>query len=173
MILAGSTLPYWARYAIIFTGIICREEIFRIRKVHISLLAMRTWSEVAGCCRYPSFPLSASSFASSSMAFRPAGVQAHPRPKILAGVKLGLKILGFSWALITIWYIIFLSPYYFYSIFTRLLYSPNKFICQFFDNSSTLRHRGVRCCVYKNIHWLIYNRQYFSKNTIIDYVLYK
>lgn len=32
------------------------------------------------------------SFPSSSIAFSPAGVAAHPRPRKLAGVKLGLKI---------------------------------------------------------------------------------
>ena len=36
----GSTLPYWLRYAMIFTGISCSEEIFNMRKSHISLLAV-------------------------------------------------------------------------------------------------------------------------------------
>lgn len=36
---AGFTLPYCCRYAIILTGISCKEEIFKIRNVHISLLA--------------------------------------------------------------------------------------------------------------------------------------
>ena len=41
MIPAGFTLPYWLLYAIILTGISCREEIFKIKNVHISLLAVR------------------------------------------------------------------------------------------------------------------------------------
>ena len=38
---AGFALPYWLRYAMIFTGINCKEEIFITRNVHISLLAVR------------------------------------------------------------------------------------------------------------------------------------
>ena len=38
---AGLALPYWLRYAIIFTGMSCSDEIFITRKVHISLLAVR------------------------------------------------------------------------------------------------------------------------------------
>ena len=33
----GFTLPYWLRYAIMDTGINCKEEIFRIKNVHISV----------------------------------------------------------------------------------------------------------------------------------------
>ena len=33
---AGFPLPYWLRYAIMFTGISCNEDIFKIKKVHIS-----------------------------------------------------------------------------------------------------------------------------------------
>ena len=36
---AGFTLPYWLLYAIILTGINCKEEIFKIKNVDISLLA--------------------------------------------------------------------------------------------------------------------------------------
>ena len=36
---AGFTLPYWLRYAIILTGISCRDDMFKIRNVHISLFA--------------------------------------------------------------------------------------------------------------------------------------
>ena len=39
-IIEGLTLPYWLLYAIRLTGISCKEEIFRTRKVHISLLAV-------------------------------------------------------------------------------------------------------------------------------------
>ena len=79
MIAAGFTLPYWLRYASIFTGISCRDEMFKIKKVHISLLATLpdpVFGELV--------PLSCSSFASSSIAFNPAGVQAQPSPRILA-----------------------------------------------------------------------------------------
>ena len=38
-IAVGVTLPYSVRKAMILTGINCREDIFRIRKSHISLLA--------------------------------------------------------------------------------------------------------------------------------------
>ena len=73
----GFTLPYWLLYAIIDTGISCRDEIFRIRKEHISLLAV--------CGDFPVFLHSSSfSFCSSSMAYSPAGVQAQPSPRILA-----------------------------------------------------------------------------------------
>ena len=37
---AGEVLPYWVLYAIIFTGISCRDEMLRTRNVHISLLAV-------------------------------------------------------------------------------------------------------------------------------------
>ena len=47
MIPAGFTLPYCCLYAIILTGINCNEEIFKIRNVHISLLAMRLSSAEA------------------------------------------------------------------------------------------------------------------------------
>jgi hypothetical protein len=38
-IAAGLALPYWLRYAIILTGINCRDEIFTTKKVHISSVA--------------------------------------------------------------------------------------------------------------------------------------
>ena len=38
---AGLALPYWLRYAIMFTGINCNDEIFITRNVHISSLAVR------------------------------------------------------------------------------------------------------------------------------------
>ena len=41
MTAAGLALPYWLRYAMIFTGINCNDEIFITRNVHISLLAVR------------------------------------------------------------------------------------------------------------------------------------
>lgn len=66
---AGLALPYWVLYAIMFTGISWSEEIFRTRKVHMALLDV--------------FELLLS-FDNSSMALRPAGVAAQPRPNILA-----------------------------------------------------------------------------------------
>ena len=36
----GLALPYAVLYAIIFTGISCRDEMLRTRNVHISLLAV-------------------------------------------------------------------------------------------------------------------------------------
>ena len=65
----GLALPYWVLYAIMFTGINWSEEIFMTRKVHMALLAV--------------FEL-LFSFDSSSMALRPAGVAAQPRPNIFA-----------------------------------------------------------------------------------------
>jgi len=38
-IAVGSTLPYWLRKAMTFTGINWREEIFKMRKLHMALLA--------------------------------------------------------------------------------------------------------------------------------------
>ena len=49
-----------------------------MRNVHISLLA------VPSCLAAPPIPRSSSTFFSSSMAFKPAGVAAHPRPSMLA-----------------------------------------------------------------------------------------
>ena len=85
---AGFTLPYWLLYAIIFTGINCREEIFKIKNVHISLLAIRSCFPffppaisapplviIPSACIYPGFPLSSSSFASSSIALSPPCVK--------------------------------------------------------------------------------------------------
>lgn len=83
----GFTLPYWLRYAIMDTGISCREDMFIIKKVHISLLA------VTG-----GFPVllhsSSFSFCSSSMAFSPAGVQAQPSPRILAIILVEIYSLA-------------------------------------------------------------------------------
>ena len=84
----GFTLPYCCRYTIIFTGINCNDEIFRIRKLHISFEADRSLFPIPAtdnpdfAClppfvpppvsgRYSGFPRSASSFASSSIAFSP------------------------------------------------------------------------------------------------------
>src|SRR5699024_2124565 len=78
---AGFTLPYWLRYAITLTGISCREEILMIRKSHISLLATAFF--LAGPEIFPIL-LSSSSFPSSSIAFSPAGVAAHPSPRKFA-----------------------------------------------------------------------------------------
>lgn len=78
----GFTLPYCCLYTIILTGISCREEIFKIRKSHISFEAVRSFFTLSD--RYSGFPLSASSLANSSIAFNPAGVQAQPSPKIFA-----------------------------------------------------------------------------------------
>lgn len=78
---AGFTLPYWLRYAITFMGISWSEEIFRIKKEHISLLAnpfLRTGPGKRPILR------SSSKCASSSIAFSPAGVAAHPSPRIFA-----------------------------------------------------------------------------------------
>ena len=74
---AGFTLPYWLLYAIIFTGINCREEIFKIKNVHISLLAIRSRFPTIPLpsSKYAGFPRSASSFASSSIAFNPPCVK--------------------------------------------------------------------------------------------------
>lgn len=97
---AGLALPYWVRYTIIFTGMSCRDEVFKIRNVHISRLATRSPlhpvsspeamllspAYPALLLRFPKpgVPRSSSSFASASMAFRPAGVHAQPSPNILA-----------------------------------------------------------------------------------------
>ena len=88
---AGFTLPYWLLYAIIFTGINCREEIFKIKNVHISLLAILSrfpffppavstppFTAIPSVA-YPAVPLSSSSFASSSMAFNPPCVKLMTR----------------------------------------------------------------------------------------------
>ena len=64
-----------------FTGISCREEMLMIRKVHISLLAMPPGR--TGPASRPRL-LSSSSCPSASMAFKPAGVAAQPRPRKLA-----------------------------------------------------------------------------------------
>ena len=78
---AGLTLPYWLRYAIIFTGISCSEEIFITRKVHISLLAVL----LSGMfCMYPGLFRCDSRSARFSIARSPAGVAAHPRPRMFA-----------------------------------------------------------------------------------------
>lgn len=70
----GFTEPYCARYAIMFTGINCRDEIFIIRKVHISFEEM---------CAFSLFKEWLSS-ERDSIALSPAGVAAHPSPKIFA-----------------------------------------------------------------------------------------
>ena len=91
----GFTLPYCCLYTIIFTGISCKEEIFKIRKSHISFDAVRSFflMPVAICPdfvtllpfipalsgKYSGFPLSASSFASSSIAFSPPCVKLMTR----------------------------------------------------------------------------------------------
>lgn len=93
----GFPLPYWLLYAMILTGISCREEILIIKNVHISLLAVPLDAERI---RHPFFAgtalalpalRSSSSCARLSIAFSPAGVAAQPRPRKLAGVKIGLK----------------------------------------------------------------------------------
>ena len=73
----GSTLPYCVRYAMMFTGISCREEMFRIRKVHISLLATPR-----GAAFFFFALRSSSSKARSSIARSPAGVAAQPSPRM-------------------------------------------------------------------------------------------
>lgn len=62
-------------------GISCREEILIIRNVHISLLATPAGLDGPGRCL---FLRSSSRVDSSSIAFKPAGVAAQPRPRILA-----------------------------------------------------------------------------------------
>lgn len=52
---AGFTLPYWLLYAIIFTGINCKEEIFKIKNVHISLLAPAFALPVPWAQKHPAF----------------------------------------------------------------------------------------------------------------------
>ena len=64
----GCTLPYWLRYAITLTGISCREEIFKIRKVHISRFAV-PFGTAAG---FLFFRRSSSSSSNCSMARSPA-----------------------------------------------------------------------------------------------------
>ena len=86
---AGFTLPYWLRYAITFTGINCSDEILIIKNVHISLLAIPFFLTGPGI--RPD-RLSSSSLESCSIALSPAGVAAHPSPRMLACVKVGLKI---------------------------------------------------------------------------------
>ncbi len=85
----GFTLPYWLRYAIIFIGISCSDEIFNIKNVHISLLATPRFLTGPGsrpCLR------SSSSFSNSSMAFNPPLCQGSDR-KFL---KQCIKQQGFS-----------------------------------------------------------------------------
>ena len=95
MISAGFTLPYWLLKAIILTGINCRDEIFMIRNVHISALAVPRGTG-AGFVWCPfflfaapfsvpiSFRLLSSNSSRLSIAFSPAGVAAQPSPKIFA-----------------------------------------------------------------------------------------
>ena len=87
-IAVGATLPYSVRKAIILTGISCREEIFRIRKSHISLLATPI-----GTARCFFLRGSSSRSASSSMAFSPAGVAAQPSPRIFASRFVAIDFL--------------------------------------------------------------------------------
>ena len=80
MIPAGFTLPYCCLYAIILTGINCKEEIFNTKNVHISLLATRSpvLSTNAGACvSFASCHLSAHTPAS------PAPPPASPTPPSL------------------------------------------------------------------------------------------
>ena len=91
MLPAGFTLPYCCRSAIILTGINCKEEIFKIKNVHISLLAILSRFpffppavSAPPFAAFPAVPLSSSSFANSSIAFNPAGVHAQPSPSTLA-----------------------------------------------------------------------------------------
>ena len=71
-IAVGFTLPYWLRYAMILTGISCKDEIFRMRKSHISSLAQSLGS----------FSREARLF----IAFSPAGVAAQPSPRKFAAI---------------------------------------------------------------------------------------
>lgn len=68
-IAVGFTLPYWLRNTIILTGISCREDIFKIKNIHISLVAVPLW----GLIRSKAF-----------IALMPEGVAAHPSPRRLA-----------------------------------------------------------------------------------------
>ena len=83
MIAEGFALPYCWRYAIMLIGISCKEEILIIKKVHISSLAvlgrLPDWFG-----KYTGFLRSTSKFASSSMAFSPAGVAPQLSPRKLA-----------------------------------------------------------------------------------------
>ena len=94
----GDTLPYWLRYAIIFTGINCRDAIFIIRNTHISLLAVRSPSFFPFTHRsflqYSGFPRSSSSFDNSSIAFNPAGVAAQPSPSTFAMILVLIASLA-------------------------------------------------------------------------------
>lgn len=69
------TLPYWLRYATTFIGINCKDEIFRIRNTHISLLAV-PFGTAGKCPDMPPAALRSSSrFLSSSIAFSPPCVK--------------------------------------------------------------------------------------------------
>ncbi len=92
---AGLTLPYWLLYAIILTGISCNDEIFKTRNVHISREAQRACSsQFAGYFR---LQFSICSSRSASIAFKPAGVQAHPSPNKLATILVEIcSLAGWS-----------------------------------------------------------------------------
>lgn len=74
---AGSLLPNWLRYATMVTGISWSDEIFIIRKVHISRLAV-----------------SSPGFFNAFMARSPAGVAALPRPSIFAIIFTAICFLA-------------------------------------------------------------------------------
>ena len=59
----GFTLPYWLRYAIMFMGISCSEDMLIMRNVHISLLAVPACLAAALCPAVSSCP---------GVSFRPA-----------------------------------------------------------------------------------------------------
>lgn len=80
-ITVGFTLPYWLRYAMMLIGISCREEMFMIKNVHISSLAIPF--SLATPLYLPHL-LPSSSSSRASIACSPAGVAAQPSPSIFA-----------------------------------------------------------------------------------------
>ena len=88
---AGLTLPYWLRYAMILTGISCRDEMLTIRNVHISSVAISgpRFREVPFCPQS-----SRLRSCNASIAFNPAGVAAQPSPKTFAIIFVAMYSLA-------------------------------------------------------------------------------
>ena len=70
-IAVGFTLPYWLRNTMMLTGISCKDEMLRIRNIHISLVAT---------------PLCGLILSRAFIALIPDGVAAHPSPRRLATI---------------------------------------------------------------------------------------
>ena len=73
----------------ILTGISCRDDMFKIRNVHISLFATPLGTAFV-FPRFFSFLLVSSNSSRLSIAFSPAGVAAHPNPKTLAIILVAI-----------------------------------------------------------------------------------